>query len=401
MGWFNNQFNNAAGAFFGSDYLRDYTHASKTFRTNGYQYAPKFKFLFHVYFDINQEAYGEGLSTGDNFGLAVKSVKLPSFSFDAPVLNQYNRKRIVYTKVKYDPVDISFHDDNGNMINGMWYNYFTYYFRDASKPNVVFSGNRGAGQPSNQGPVNGQGSPTLADYNYRNTYKNEILNNDWGYIGESSVPSSTGTSTKLPFFKNITVFGFNQHNFIAYTLINPMITRFNHDTYNYGEGGGVMENSMALDYETVVYNTGALDGQTPDNLVIGFANEANYDRRLSPITKPGSNRTILGQGGLVDGVGGTITSLASGDILSAVRNAGTTYNSFKGQNLATIAKSEVTTGIINSIQGTPNRNNLFNTPIFGATPSNQGTAGAPVEARTSPDNLGPTQNAGSATRGRQ
>jgi hypothetical protein len=68
--------------------------------------------------------------------------------------------------------------------------------------------------------------------------------------------------------------------------------------------------------------------------------------------------------------------------------------------LATIAKSEVTTGIINSIQGTPNRNNLFNTPIFGATPSNQGTAGAPVEARTSPDNLGPTQNAGSATRGR-
>jgi hypothetical protein len=400
MGWFSEQFNNAAGAFFGNDYLRDYTHASKTFRSNGYQYAPKFKFLFHVYFDINSDAYGKGLSTGDNFGLAVKTIKLPSFTFDAPTKNQYNRKRIVYTKVKYDPVDITFHDDNGNMINGLWYNYFTYYFRDASKPNVVFAGNRGSGQIGTQGSANGQGSATLADYNYRNTYKNEVLNNDWGYIGESSVPSATGTSTKLPFFKNITIFGFNQHNFTAYTLINPIITRFNHDTYSYGDNAGIMENSMALDYETVVYNTGSLDGQKPGDIVAGFGLDANYDRKLSPITKPGSNRTILGQGGLVDGVGGTIRSLEQGDILGAIRNAGTTYNSFKGQNLAKIAKPEVTTGIINSIQGTPNRNQLFNTPIFGATPSNTGTAGAPIEARTSPDSIGPNQTAGRDTRGR-
>ena len=31
----------AAKAFFTSDYLRDYTHASKTFRTDAYGYAPK------------------------------------------------------------------------------------------------------------------------------------------------------------------------------------------------------------------------------------------------------------------------------------------------------------------------------------------------------------------------
>ena len=33
--------------------LRDYTHASKTFVAGNYGYAPKQKFLFHVYFDIN------------------------------------------------------------------------------------------------------------------------------------------------------------------------------------------------------------------------------------------------------------------------------------------------------------------------------------------------------------
>jgi hypothetical protein len=127
-GFFQNLLTDAANGFFGNDYLRDYTHASKTFRPNAYQYAPKFKFLFHVYFEINQSAYAVGLPQGANFGLAVKSVKLPSYTFDTHTMNQYNRKRIVQTKIKYDPIDITFHDDNGNLIRNMWYNYYTYYY---------------------------------------------------------------------------------------------------------------------------------------------------------------------------------------------------------------------------------------------------------------------------------
>lgn len=399
MGWFSNQFNNAAGAFFGNDYLRDYRHASKTFRSNGYAFAPKFKFLFHVYFNINQEAYTKDTSRNENFGLAVKSVKLPSFTLQTSEHNQYNRKRLIYSKVKYDPIDISFHDDNNNLINGLWVSYFTYYFKDATTPTVVFNGVRGGQAPGTQGPANGQGTPTEANYNYRNTYDTDSFSNGWGYTGEPR-SGSPATSKKVSFFKDITIFGFNQHNFTAYTLINPVITRFSHDSYNYGDNNGTMENSMTLDYETVVYNQGSLDGTKPENLVIGFGDDANYDRLLSPIAKPGSNRTIMGQGGLVDGVGGTLRSLQQNDILGAIRNAGTTYNSFKGQNLAQIAKSEVTTGIINSIQGTPNRNQLFNTPIFGSTPSNQGTAGAAPTAQAAPESLGTNQTAGQATRGK-
>jgi len=47
-GFFQNLLTDAVQGFFGSEYLRDYTHASKTFRTNAYGYAPKFKHLFHV-----------------------------------------------------------------------------------------------------------------------------------------------------------------------------------------------------------------------------------------------------------------------------------------------------------------------------------------------------------------
>ena len=83
-GFFQNLLTDAAAGFFGNEYLRDYTHASKTFRPNAYQYAPKLKFLFHVYFEINQSAYAVGIPQGANFGLAVKSIKL-SIRYDNAV----------------------------------------------------------------------------------------------------------------------------------------------------------------------------------------------------------------------------------------------------------------------------------------------------------------------------
>jgi hypothetical protein len=374
-GFFQNLLTDAAAGFFGNDYLRDYTHASKTFRPNAYQYAPKFKFLFHVYFEINQSAYAVGLPQGANFGLAVKSVKLPSYSFDTHTMNQYNRKRIVQTKIKYDPIDINFHDDNGNLIRNMWYNYYTYYYKDASIPVASVSGRQA--QQTGNGSTN---SPNNTNYNSRNIYSQSITGDtNWGYIGET--PDSPNTNiqagngqTKIPFFKNVTIFGFNQHKYAAYTLINPIINRFAHDTYNYAEGNGTMENTMTLDYETVKYFQGSIDGTKPSDIVAGFGLEANYDRAPSPITRPGSQSSILGQGGLVDGVGGVIEDLSGENInpLGAIQKAGATYNTLKNINLKQAIKSEVTAGITNALMNPLNntgRNVLFNTLIYGSTPN--------------------------------
>jgi hypothetical protein len=375
MGWFNNFATDVAGGFFGNDYLRDYTHASKTFRPNAYQYAPKFKFLFHVYFEINQSAYAVGLPQGANFGLAVKSVKLPSYTFDTHTMNQYNRKRIVQTKIKYDPIDINFHDDNGNLIRNMWYNYYTYYYKDASIPVASVSGRQA--QQTGNGSTN---SPNNTNYNARNIYSQSITGNtNWGYVGEtpdspaSNTQAATG-QTKIPFFKNVTIFGFNQHNYVAYTLINPIINRFAHDTYDYSQGNGTMTNTMTLDYETVKYFQGAIDGTKPSDIVAGFGLNSNYDRVPSPITRPGSQSSILGQGGLIVGVGGVISDL-SGDnknVLGAIQKAGATYNTLKNINLKQAIRSEVTTGITNAIMNPLNntgRNVLFNTLIYGSTPN--------------------------------
>lgn len=359
-GFFQNFISDVGQGFLENPNLRDATHASKTFRPNAYGYAPKFKFLFHVNFELNTEyiPFAVDLPEDKNFGLAVKSVQLPKYTFDLQTMNQYNRKRVVQTKIKYDPVNITLHDDNNNLIRKLWYNYYSYYYKDATQRDMS------AGNTSTRVPV--QNAAT--DINHRNYYDPDITgNNDWGYIGETSKPQTPAASalgaSKAPFFRAINIYGFNQHSFVLYRLINPMIESFTHDTYDYAQGNGIMEHQMTLQYETVKYFEGALDGKKPGEKVKEFGSEAHYDRVLSPIARPGSQSSILGPGGLVDAAGGIMDDLESGNILGAIQKAGVAKNTFKNpQNILKIAKGEVIGGLAESLKGTPNRNTQFNFP---------------------------------------
>jgi hypothetical protein len=379
--WGESLLRSAAGEFFGSEYLRDYTHASKTFRPNSYENSPKFKFLFHTYFDINPEAYPQAT----NFGILVKEVRLPSYSLQTAQMNQYNRKRIVQTKIRYEPIDITFHDDNGNNVTKMWEAYYRYYYNDGSKPGAVLPAERGSPIERTQF-FDGEITESIENYNYRDIYeKAENKNYDWGFSGGNNA-NFADSGVKVPFFRNITVFGLHQHNFTAYTLVNPVITNFSHDTYNYDTGNGVMENKMTIDYETVVYNYGSLDGRDPASIVTGFGSEQNYDRTPSPIMSPGANGTVLGQGGLIDAAGGFIQSLKDGNAAGAVLNANAVYNGLKNPNLKETAAIELTNSFLTSLTNTPkNRNAPFSVPGANQTPGVVGLAGFPtIGAKRSP-----------------
>lgn len=412
-GWIQNQLRDAAGAFFGNDYLRDYTHASKAFTTNTYQYSPKFKYLFHCYFNINQNVYDLDKSVpgnSQNFGILVREVKLPSYTFQTTQLNQYNRKRIVQTKIKYDPVSFTFFDDNSNTMNKMWAAYYTYYYNDGAIPKVSIFGNARGGPGVDLSKaitaagdvrgLSGAGSttsppPTVANYTKRNIYEPNLGGQMyWGYDS-----SNASNDEKEPFFTDITIFGFYMKNFISYTLINPIITNFAHDTYNYDEGTGVMKNTMSIDYETVVYNEGKMDGNKPGNLVPGFGDEAVYDRKLSPIATPGSNSNVLGQGGLVDSVGGALGDFKTNP-LGAIKTLGTAYTTFKNTDIKQSLKQELKNSFMNNLRQKPNdtRNLTFKFDAAGSAVGDSMAAGAPTTGTqpgtTMDPNGGPMQGTG-------
>jgi hypothetical protein len=368
--------------FFGNNNLRDYRHASRVFTTNAYELKPRFKFLFHVSFTLNFEEIPAlrgaiGVDDATNLSYVVKTVDLPKFSVDTETLNQYNRKRVIQTKINYDPVNIVFHDDGGDVVRNIWYNYFSYYYKDPSQKYLNENNQNGSfGASANRTAGFG--------YNARDIYADDRIVNDWGYIGESFNDGTSSASGKPPFFRDIRIFGFDQHKFAEYVLINPVITNWQHDQYNYSEGGGIMQNTMTIAYETVKYYSGAA-GEAASGAVPGFANPSHYDTTKSALARPGSTTTIFGQGGLLDAAGGIVEDLQSGSLLGAigaVQKAGTAYNTFKGKDLRSLTKSEavslgvgaLTSAIPGAVRALPGRGSgaIFPTPD---TPQNTATPG--------------------------
>lgn len=323
-GFFQQALKGAATGFFNDAYLRDFKHASKTFVTDGFANAPKFKYLFHVYFEINTS-----LTSATNVfpdpvipGLLVKNISLPKFSMTMAEMNQYNRRRYVQTRIAYDPISIVFHDDNRGAIKKLWHNYYSYYYNDA----VTISEN--------------YKRPEMLEK--KNLYSSDISDDqNWGYSGEptsSAVGASIG-NPKPNFFKSIKIYGFDQHNYSCYTLLNPIIEKFDHDTYDYYQPNGTMENKMTIRYEGVQYSES--NGLKPET-ANGFATEQYYDKTLSPISRPGGNKSIMGQGGLVDGVSGIADDISKDDIGGAIAKGLNIANTWKNpKSILTAAKSEL------------------------------------------------------------
>jgi len=365
--------------------LADFRHASKIFGSNAFANAPKNKFLFHVYFDINPAAYVPIKPEESSLiGILVRDVKLPSYTFTTHQLNQYNRKRIVQTKIKYDPVNFTFHDDMSNIIAKMWAAYYTYYYADGSQPAVLFSGNSNNATSAVLAPPSGGQTQvsTLTNYQLRTQYvpSTALPNpNNWGYIGDTNTPSATDYA-KAPFFNNITIFGLMRHDFLAYTLINPVITQFSHDSYNYDEGNGVMKNTMAIDYETVVYNEGQLDGLKPSNIVTGFGQNDTYDLVPSPITIPKTEGYVVTDQGVVPGTsGGMVESLRRPSVENPNPNFGPTTTSYSLPDVPFLdSADEINAQLQNAEENTDNgtRNMPFAIPSPSTSPGPAGLASA-------------------------
>jgi len=325
--------------FFGGQGLKDYAHAAKTFLPNGYELVPRNKFLFHSYFNINTSIplLNNAFPTDDKvqIGLMVKTIQLPKFTLDTETLNQYNRKRVIQKKINYGPLNMTFHDDSGSLVRNMWYNYYAYYYKDPDQAYLA--------PKATNGSIGELQSQAGFVYNDRDIYSNNRSVNDWGYAGESYSDSGNEPSGKPAFFRDITVYGLSQRKWVSYVLINPLIKSWDHDTYNYNEGAGTMQNSMTIEYETVKYYEGAIGGVRPDTNVVGFADSAYYDNVRSSLARPGSTQTVLGQGGLLDAGIGIVEDLQSGGpagVIGAIQKAGTVNQTFRGKDIRAIVNEE-------------------------------------------------------------
>lgn len=313
----------AEGAF-GEDYLRDYTHASKLFRSGNMALMPRQKFLFHVFFTLNEPSMMDDVINGHDKGIIgamVKSVQLPSFQLDTEELVQYNRKRLVHNRIKYNPVQMVLHDDHSDIVRSLWEKYYEYHFADSS-----YQYDEGI-------PGSTAGKHGRTNYNDRDLYDEtrKQQNAGWG----KTIKYGGTDGIKKSFFKDIKIFGLSQGRFASYTLINPVITSWQHDQYDYSQGNGLMQHTAEIQYEAVKYGEGDVKA-----ILDTLAPESRYDRRPSAL---GTSASTFGQGGLTESFGSITDDLASGNIGGAIKTLGSSARSFGSiENLTNIVAGDLT-----------------------------------------------------------
>lgn len=299
LGGIFNQFLKQLGT---GDEIHDWQHASRTFVDGLYRLSPKVGTTYHVFMDLNPQVASVDTNSQIEIGMMAKQVDLPKYSISTKTYNAYNRKNVAQEKINYDPVDITFHDDSADVVRNFWYGYYAHYYRDSD----------------HQEPI----------YQQEHKYKKRQEQN-WGY----TPLSSTGTPS---YINAIRIYSLHQKVFSSYTLLRPTITNFQHGQHTSGDYVP-MEHRMTVAYEAVHYATGPVNNGT----VLGFA-DIHYDHSASPLSSLGGGTTsILGPGGLVDGIGDSITNLQNGNYVGAALGGFRTFNNFKDADLKSVAKGEV------------------------------------------------------------
>ena len=302
------------------DNLRDYQHGSRTFVDGFYRLAPKYQSLFHVFIELNSAVAQSDINSQIEIGLMAKDVTLPKYTVQNKVYNAYNRKTINQERINYDPVTLVFHDDSQNIVRDFWYKYYQHHYRDSDHQRTIYD----------------------QDHKYKTRQEQ-----NWGF-------SPRVASKAENYINSIKIFSLHKKQFSSYTLIRPTITSFQHGQHTAGEYE-TMEHTMQVAYESVHYETGAVSKQTVD----GFS-EIHYDNTPSPLTSiGGGTRSILGPGGLVEGVGDVVTNLQNGNLLGAALGAFRTSKNFKGADLKAIASGEFEQTARDILRGQNTQSSIF------------------------------------------
>ena len=280
--------------------MKDYQHASRLYIDNNFKLMPKQKFLFHVVFNTDETLFVDGFNANERYELnmLVKACDLPKYNMSMEEKTQYNKKMYTATRIAYEPVNITFHDDHADTVNAFWKKYYEYNIADSIGMN--------------------------SDLTISNT-KDDYYDG----IGKEKRTNKFGLDTpkqrNKPYLKGIEIFVLHKQRFTSMTLVNPVIGSFSHDSLDQADGQGVLNNTMQILYETVIYKAGIVN----KNNVPGFAT-VHYDNSPSPLSVlGGGTNSVFGPGGIVDGIGSVMRNVQSGNILGAILGASNTYRNAK------------------------------------------------------------------------
>ena len=266
----------------------------------------------------------------DGISFKIKSIDKPKIDLTVQELNQYNRRRFVYTRAKYNPISIHIFDTVDDAALGVWIKYFRYYYGD-SRPKP------------------------------QNVYDDSVI----GTFNDSSGWGLRPVSEQINFFKRVELYAMFGGKYTQINYINPRIASMDWQNYD-SEANGSAELTMTLDYEVVEYAaTGKQLSDTPGLIEqFGFGADvtiepANTVPALTPYSRT-SLLNMLNENPAPTNFNGTAFVAdplfgVTNDTSASLFGSGSDFNSIT-QNLANLSSIPAQSGVgpmIGSVIGSP------------------------------------------------
>lgn len=291
--------------------MGDFQHAARLYNINNFRLAPKNKFLFYVVFNLDPAVFKSNETFRNQnineVNLLVKTAQLPKFSVGTQKVKEYNKQKIVQTKIEYDDISIDFHDDNTGVVTAFWQMYYEYYFADHQH-----------NKTDRTGQTNASASPAFL----RNS---QFIKDKMYRYGLDKLPEK-------PFFTSIQIYQMSKKKFQCFTLAAPIIKSWQHDSMDYASNEPV-KSTMSIQYEAVFYSKGDVKEGNPR----GFAT-VGYDKTPSPLTLAGGGTaSLFGQGGVIAGateIFGDVTGKNPSNPFGTAIKAANLFKNVKGLSKA-------------------------------------------------------------------
>ena len=186
---------------------------------------PKQKFMFYACFNPSSALQSQGnidfASWQSGFSFQIHKVDRPKVTPEIKQLHQYNRKRLVHTGVKYDPLTITMYDTADDRVLRFWQTYYQWYFGDGRlKPNVAW----------NRPTVEGQFT----------------LLNGWGFSPSNATPYYTD------FFDSLDIYTIYGKLYTQIRVWNPKINSIDFDGMD-RQSSDFSNITMSIEHEGVNY----------------------------------------------------------------------------------------------------------------------------------------------------
>ena len=180
----------------------------------------------------------------------VRQVDGPKVNFQYDTLNQYNRKRNVYRRVDYDPINIRFLDTFNNNAIKLFQYLYELNVHDGQNGHPDYRGE--SNRLKNRGLYHA--NPMISDDTFTSQHNFGLKSFDGG----STYP-----------IKSLDLFIVHGSRYNLIRFVHPKIIAMEHDVFTY-EASQPVEIGMQFAYETVIYETLNYEMGNAKDVVVDF-----------------------------------------------------------------------------------------------------------------------------------